>query len=106
MFFNESFMEPAKFMPAEGGYAGFLHGRVVDMLYFPIVEGHFPSWLPIWGGEDFMFFRPICNLADGAISTGVVIILLFQKKFFVAEKSLETTASPAPQEPTEPNSIL
>jgi signal peptidase II len=98
MFFNESFMEPAKFLPAEGGYASFLQGRVVDMLYFPIVEGRFPTWLPIWGEEDFMFFRPICNLADGAISTGVVIILLFQKKFFAHEKSLETPAPPSSQE--------
>ncbi len=64
------------------GYASFLHGNVVDMLYFPIIKGHFPSWVPFWGGEDFEFFRPIFNIADAAISTGVITILMFQKRFF------------------------
>ena len=72
----------AKIFPAHG-YAGFMHGRVVDMLYFPIISNvHFPSWVPIWGGEEFEFFRPIFNLADAAISSGVITILVFQKKFF------------------------
>ena len=64
------------------GYASFLHGNVVDMLYFPVVRGHFPNWFPFWGGESFEFFRPIFNLADAAISTGVITILVFQKRFF------------------------
>ena len=64
------------------GYASFLHGNVVDMLYFPVIKGHFPSWFPFWGGEPFEFFRPIFNLADAAISTGVITILVFQKRFF------------------------
>lgn len=64
------------------GYASFLHGNVVDMLYFPVIKGHFPSWFPIWGGEDFEFFRPIFNIADAAISTGIISILVFQKRFF------------------------
>lgn len=64
------------------GYASFLHGNVVDMLYFPIIRGHFPSWMPFWGGENFEFFRPIFNLADASISTGVISILVFQKRFF------------------------
>lgn len=76
----------ARFMPAEGGYAGFLHGHVVDMFYFPIYEGKFPDWFPVWGGEDFQFFRPIFNFADAAISTGVGIILVFQKKFISEHK--------------------
>jgi signal peptidase II len=64
------------------GYAGFLHGNVVDMLYFPIIENaHFPKWVPVWGGEEFIFFRPIFNLADASISTGVITILVFQKRF-------------------------
>lgn len=63
-------------------YAGWFHGRVVDMFYFPILQGHFPTWLPIWGGEDFIFFRPVFNIADAAISVGVVIILIFQKTYF------------------------
>ena len=64
------------------GYESWFHGRVVDMFYFPIAEGHFPSWLPIWGGEEFVFFRPVFNLADAAISVGVILILIFQKNYF------------------------
>ena len=64
------------------GYESWFHGRVVDMLYFPIAEGHFPSWIPIWGGDEFVFFRPVFNLADAAISVGVIIILIFQKNYF------------------------
>lgn len=64
------------------GYAGFLHGNVVDMLYFPVIKGYFPDWVPKWGGEHFEFFRPIFNLADASISTGVISILVFQKRFF------------------------
>ena len=63
------------------GYSSFLHGNVVDMLYFPVIKGHFPSWFPFWGGEPFEFFRPIFNIADAAISTGVITILLFQKRY-------------------------
>lgn len=64
------------------GYGIFLHGNVVDMLYFPIIRGSFPTWMPLWGGQDFEFFRPIFNIADAAISGGVISILVFQKKFF------------------------
>lgn len=72
----------AKIFPAHG-YAGFLHGKVVDMLYFPIIRNaHFPLWIPFWGGEDFEFFRPIFNLSDAAISIGIITILVFQKRFF------------------------
>ena len=67
---------------ASKGYASFLHGNVVDMLYFPVIRGHFPGWVPFWGGEDFVFFRPIFNLADASISTGIISILVFQKRFF------------------------
>lgn len=74
-------MNVANIFP-EHGYAGFLHGNVVDMLYFPIINGHFPAWFPLWSGEDFIFFRPIFNIADASISIGIITILLFQKKFF------------------------
>lgn len=67
---------------AKHGYSSFLHGNVVDMFYFKLIEGRFPKWMPFWGGEDFQFFRPIFNLADAAISTGVLTILVFQKRFF------------------------
>ncbi len=76
----------AKIFPHQG-YAGFLHGKVVDMLYFPIIRNAtFPQWVPFWGGEDFEFFRPIFNIADAAISCGVITILLFQRRFFPSEK--------------------
>ncbi len=95
----------AKFMPEEGGYAGFLHGRVVDMFYFPIYEGHFPDWFPVWGGEDFQFFRPIFNFADFAISTGVGIILVFQKKFINEHQHHKTeTTTDASTESIQENS--
>jgi signal peptidase II len=69
------------------GYAGFLHGRVVDMLYFPIItDAVVPAWVPLWGGEPFEFFRPVFNIADASISMGVMLILLFQKKFFQPRK--------------------
>jgi signal peptidase II len=64
------------------GYSGFLHGRVVDMLYFPIIKSHFPSWFPFVGGDDFEFFSPIFNIADASISAGVITLLVFQKRFF------------------------
>lgn len=66
-----------------GAYAGLLHGKVVDMLYFPIItDARYPDWFPIWGGETFEFFRPVFNIADTAISTGVISILVFQNRFF------------------------
>ncbi len=86
----------AKFLPVNGGYAGVLHGRVVDMFYFPIINGHFPSWFPIWGGEEFQFFRPIFNFADFAISLGVGIILAFQKRFTKKNIPVVQTIIPQP----------
>ena len=73
------------------GYGNFLHGNVVDMLYFPVIKGHFPDWLPVWGGESFEFFRPIFNIADAAISGGVLTIIVFQKKFFPTKNNEENS---------------
>ncbi|HVG14241.1 MAG TPA: lipoprotein signal peptidase [Chitinophagaceae bacterium] len=81
IFEDSSYVHVAKMFPAKG-YAGFLHGRVVDMLYFPIVHATFPSWLPFVGGKDFEFFSPIFNIADASISIGVITLLIFQKRFF------------------------
>lgn len=72
----------AELFPAGGGYASFLHGKVVDMFYFPIINTTLPAWLPFWGGESFMFFKPVFNVADAAISVGVINILIFQRSFF------------------------
>lgn len=82
MLFSDSNYEAARFMPEEGGYSTFLHGKVVDMFYFPIIRGHFPAWFPVWGTEEFIFFRPVFNVADASISVGVGLIILFQKRFF------------------------
>lgn len=82
LVFSDSIFQVAQFLPPDGGYSTFLHGRVVDMLYFPLIEGHFPNWCPLWGGEEFIFFRPVFNIADSAISVGVAMILIFQKIFF------------------------
>ncbi len=79
----------ATLFPEGGGYAGFLHGKVVDMLYFPMFAGQYPSWLPFKGGESFLFFKPVFNLADTSITIGVLNILLFQRSFFSAEKPEE-----------------
>ncbi|WP_346266763.1 lipoprotein signal peptidase [Panacibacter microcysteis] len=87
MFYGLIFSESQPYLIAqaftEHNYATFLHGKVVDMLYFPIItDATFPSWFPLWGGESFEFFRPVFNLADASISAGVIALLLWQKKFF------------------------
>jgi signal peptidase II len=75
----------ATMFPPEGGYGSFLTGKVVDMLYFPMVDTVLPEWFPIWGGERFEFFRPVFNIADSAITVGVVLILLFNRQFFLSD---------------------
>lgn len=92
IFSKSTFGQVATFLPAGGGYGTFLHGFVVDMLYFPIIETYYPSWMPLWGGEEFIFFRPVFNIADSSITTGVLILILFQKKVF------EPVLSPNPSE--------
>ena len=74
--------EPAHLVIPGDGYAGFLHGKVVDMLYFPIINGTYPSWFPWIGGEEFTFFSPIFNIADSYITIGVLYLLIFQYKYF------------------------
>lgn len=66
-------------------YAPLFHGRVVDMFYFPLLQGHFPSWFPVWGGEEYIFFRPVFNMADASISVGVIMVLIYQKRYFKEE---------------------
>ena len=83
LIFNDStFSQVATMFPEGGGYASFLHGKVVDMFYFPILSGTYPGWIPGVGGEDFIFFRPVFNIADASITTGVLTLVVFQKKFF------------------------
>jgi signal peptidase II len=82
MIFSESYNQVAVMFPPGGGYSSFLHGKVVDMFYFPVINTTWPSWSPINAGESFIFFRPVFNLADSSITCGVISILLFQKKMF------------------------
>ncbi len=100
LIFSHSAGQVAELFPAAGGYGKVLRGEVVDMFYFPIVEGHFPSWFPIWSNESFTFFRPVFNLADSAITVGVAIILIFHRKFFKHEGQ-ETTINTKQESNTE-----
>ncbi len=105
IFFNDSYRQVATFLPPEGGYDSLFHGKVVDMLYFPIVDTmlpdwlpsmsfNIPDWLPIIGGNNysffenrhFTFFDPVFNVADSAISTGVAMLIIFNKKVFPHNK--------------------
>lgn len=83
-------LSPATLFPEGGGYAPFLHGRVVDMFYFPLFSGHFPDWVPMIGGNPFTFFRPVFNLADAAISIGVFSLIIFQRSFFVHQDKMDS----------------
>lgn len=85
LIFNDSYNQLATMFPADGGYAGFLQGRVVDMFYFPIIETHWPDWSPFKPGQQFIFFRPVFNIADSAITSGMAIILLFYRKTLQSE---------------------
>jgi signal peptidase II len=80
VIFDHSYGQTAMLFPAAESYAPWLHGKVVDMLYFPLIQTRYPDWFPVWGGEDFIFFRPIFNLADSAICVGGAILLLFFRR--------------------------
>lgn len=82
IFSESSYHTVATMFPPEGGYNSFLHGKVVDMLYFPVIQTTWPEWMPFWGGEELQFFRPVFNIADSSITTGVFMLLIFQKRFF------------------------
>lgn len=82
LLFNDSHHQVATLLPSDGGYGTVLHGKVVDMLYFPLWKGYLPEWLPIWGGKFFTFFDPVFNIADMSISTGVGLLIAFNKKAF------------------------
>ena len=100
LIFSGSMHSVAHLFPHRG-YAGFLKGNVVDMLWFPLVDGHFPEWFPFWKGEPYEFFRPVFNIADASITTGVAIIIVFQKTFFAQPEVIEekqNEEAPAPSD--------
>jgi signal peptidase II len=82
LIFNDSYGQVATLFSAEGGYSTILFGKVVDMLYFPLIHSHYPQWVPFVGSKDFLFFNDIFNIADSSIFSGIVLILIFQKRFF------------------------
>ena len=86
VFFDDSLNHVSTLQSMGDGYAPALFGKVVDMLYFPLWKGFLPEWLPIWGGQFFIFFQPIFNIADSAITVGVLTMFIFQKRVFVEDK--------------------
>lgn len=82
VLFNDSHGQLATFLPESGGYDTLLHGKVVDMLYFPLYKGYLPNWFPFYGGKYFTFFEPVFNIADMAISTGFIMLIVFNKRAF------------------------
>lgn len=85
IFSASTYTAVAELFPPGGGYSSFLYGKVVDMFYFPIIHTTWPDWMPVCGGEEFIFFSPIFNFADACISVAVIYMLIFQRKFFSEE---------------------
>ena len=91
MIFDHSYGQVAAFLPEGGGYSSFLHGKVVDMFYFPVISGTYPGWFPFWAGQEFIFFRPVFNIADSSITIGIFMILLFHRHHFDEKKEIAET---------------
>ncbi len=103
LIFSESYGRVAEIFPAEGGYASFLHGKVVDMFYFPIIKSSIPAGIQFWASEPepipFTFFRPVFNIADSAITVGVAMIILFHRKFFKHSEEQQLSATEEVENP-------
>jgi signal peptidase II len=93
MIFTESSFHLAKLVPWGEGYGKLFHGRVVDMLYFPLVDMAMPRWVPFVGGKNFVFFEPVFNIADAAISIGVLTLVIFQKRLLHQREEVVTTTT-------------
>ncbi len=104
MIFQDSYGQISAIFPEGGGYSSFLHGRVVDMFYFPLIESRYPDWFPFIGGNPLVFFRPVFNIADSSITIGIFSILIFYRKYFnkVEEKAEETDAEQPAEIKNEP----
>lgn len=101
MIFSESTpFQIAQFVPWGEGYTSLFHGRVVDMFYFPIIDTHWPDWMPMVGGNRFIFFSPIFNFADAAISCGIIAMLIFYSSYLnhLHEDREKKNATPAKKE--------
>lgn len=85
LVFDHSYGQLATFLPEGGGYAPVFYGKVVDMLFFPLIDTTLPDWLPIWGGKDFLFFRPVFNIADSSITIGIFILLIFYRSYLAED---------------------
>ncbi|TJY38108.1 lipoprotein signal peptidase [Pontimicrobium aquaticum] len=94
IIFNDSYGQIATVFPEGGGYDSLLHGKVVDMLHFPIWKGYLPEWIPWYGGKYFTFFEPVFNIADVAISTGVGMLIVFNRKAFPKEHKVVKIDTP------------
>lgn len=81
LFDSPVYPDKATFLPPDGGYSALFYGRVVDMFYFPLMQWNWPDWMPVVGGDHFIFFQPVFNVADAALSVGVVVLILFYSRF-------------------------
>lgn len=100
VLFSDSYGNVASFLPHDGGYAPMFYGKVVDMLYFPIWSGILPEWIPFLGDRHFSFFDPVFNIADMAISTGIGILILFNKKAFGEHSKIDRSSEASHNNPT------
>ena len=93
--------EVAQFMPPDGGYATLFNGKVVDMLYFPLCEWNWPTWMPRVGGDHFVFFQPVFNVADSALSVSVIVLILFYSRHLVVDKTNEESQEESDEQPND-----
>jgi signal peptidase II len=103
MIFDHSYGQVSAFLPEGGGYSSFLHGKVVDLFYFPVITGTYPDWFPFWAGNDFIFFRPVFNVADSSITIGIFVILLFYRHHFDNHQDKEEIEDAEPEGDVNPN---
>lgn len=90
IFNNPAPPEVAQLFPPDGGYASIFNGRVVDMFYFPLCEWDWPTWMPAIGGDHFVFFQPIFNVADACLSVSVIAMILFYAKYITVQPKSDT----------------
>ena len=89
----------AQLLPPEGGYASLFNGKVVDMLYFPLCEWDWPSWMPGIGGDHFLFFQPVFNVADACLTTSILVVVFFYNKYLAGDKKEKDSDADSEKEP-------